>query len=86
MIEAWIDKQGKIHDGGNHLMIAYKIFPKSDNAEWSCKKAGYVKVGVAYNGSPYMENYNKDRATQAQINTVTKVWEDHYKDKKRNKL
>ena len=37
-----------------------------------------MKTGYMLSGSPVMENYNPDTATQAQINAVAKLWEEHY--------
>ena len=85
MREAWITKDGKVHEGKNHFMIAHKLFPYTNNPEFACERAGYIKTGYRYDGSPMMENYNPERATQAQINTVARLWEEHYKDcRKRN--
>ena len=84
MRECWVDRLGEIHEGGNHLEIAQKIFPKSKNPELSCEKAGYVKLGIDFSGSPYMLNRDKRTETQAQLNAITFLWEEHY-GKKLNK-
>lgn len=84
MIEAWIDKEGAIHEGGNHLQIAQRLFPKSKNSELTCEKLGYVKLGTLWNSTPMMENFSKETSTQAQINTVTYLWDKHYREE--NKL
>jgi len=80
MVEAWIGLNGKIHTGMNHFTIAEKLFPWSSNPEMICEKLGYVKTGYTNNGSPLILNYNPETATQAQINAVEKVWEEHRKE------
>lgn len=84
MIDAWIDKIGKIHTGDDHQLIARKLFPKSDNPELSCEKSDYIKIGTMWNGSPMMSGFSREYSTQAQINSVEKVWEDHYKFKRQS--
>jgi len=76
---AWISPDGKIHDKGNHLQVAMQLFPHAENPEFACEKAGYVKTGYMYNGNPQMLNCDPDRITQAQINTIAQLWEEHYK-------
>lgn len=84
MIQAWVDKEGRVHTGYTHWTIANELFPNAYNPELSCEKLGMVKLGTSYSCSPYMENYCEETATQAQINTVTKLWEEHYKEKINN--
>ncbi len=79
MKECWVDKEGLVHEGDNHQHIASLLFPNSNNPELSCEKAGYVKLGTQFSGSPMMENYDPNYAEQAQINTVTYLWEEHYR-------
>ena len=76
----WVTKDGKIHEG-NHLTVAFRLFPKSKNPELACEKAGFVKTGMNFSNSPYMENYDEEQCTQAQINSIKKLWEEHYAEK-----
>ena len=83
----WIDKRGKIHENDgkgicNHLEIADKLFPESNNPELDCEKAGYVKTGLDFNGLPMMIAADPDRVTRAQHKTLEKLWDEHYKEKK----
>jgi len=82
---AWIDLYGKIHEGEDHLEIAEKLFPQSDNSELSCEKSKYVKIGLSFNDKPFMLNYNPEEATQSQINSVEFLWKEHYSKNKKFK-
>lgn len=80
MREAWIDKEGKIHEG-SHLKIAKQLFPKSQNPEKSCEVSNFVKLGMNWSGSPYMLVEHHDSITQAQRNSIAALWAEHYENK-----
>jgi len=80
MREVWISNEGVIFDGINHLIIAQEIFPKAKNPELACEKAGYLKVTTLFNGQPLLiKEYGE--VTQAQINRVDQLWEEHYAER-----
>jgi len=79
MREVWVDIYGIIHEGGNHADIAQKLFPQSPNPELSCEKLNYIKFGMGFSNSPFMECPNPNKVTQAQTNTIDKLWKEHYK-------
>lgn len=83
---AWILKDGRVKSGNDHLVIAKNLFPNACNPEWSCVKAGFIKSGYMYNESPMMDNFNPSYATQAQINTVARLWDEHYSKNKNSHL
>ena len=81
MRETWVLLDGKIEECNwdeNHYDVAMKLFPHSKNPEHACEKAGYIKTGHYFNGSPFQLSLDKDRVTQAQMNSLDKLWKEHY--------
>ena len=89
MIDAWILPDGTVIDctfPKTHLSEASRLFPNSDNAEQACEKLNYVKMcentcGQSLNaGAMYVQHY--ESLTQAQLNKIQELWENHYAEKK----
>ena len=93
MIDAWILPDGKIIDctfPKTHLSEAEKLFPNADNVELACEKLNYVKMcknacGQSLDsGAMYVQDYTT--LTQAQLNRIQELWNEHYRLKNNEKL
>jgi hypothetical protein len=70
--KCWISKAGTSHFGEYHTEIAKIIFPKSTNPEYSCERAGYLKVYIIGGGTK-AQGVETGQETQAQINELYRL-------------
>ena len=85
----WIKPDGEIVDcsyPNNHTIGARMCFPESSNPERACEKAGYVKVCAFRAGYDHPFHEHEKELTQAQTNVLTMLWEEHYKEKRGEKV
>lgn len=73
--KAWISPSGVCHVGSYHTEIAEGLFPCSENPEYSCERAGYLKVYITMSAIRCMFTGCE---TQDQINAVDRLTEKYY--------
>ena len=78
--KVWISPEGVSCIGEYHTEVARKIFPRASNPEYSCEKAGYLKVYILPT-SQSVRAMTTGYETQSQINELDRLTEEYYKIK-----
>lgn len=75
--KAWISPDGTSHVGEYHTEIAEGLFPCAENPEYSCERAGYLKVYICMSAVRAMTTGYE---TQAQMNELDRLTEQYYEN------